>query len=265
MLLVLLIASVLVVLIYSLPKVVVSDEEGELSTETNTEDVHIHDEEGSTQNVEPEQLREFRSDFIENSDGDYNPEWAVKLAELYLDLGFVDSAIWVSDRLMEDGREFEARVVISRTYLNRMRSGHDEVEIREMADSAERNFQLVLAEKPDDLRSKNQLAEVFLTKGEVMRSVKLLKEIVETEPNNVEAQFQLGILSIQSGQLEKGIERFSKVIETDSANVKAYYWLAYCLANTGSAEEANSVILQAKELTNDPEVIAALESLSENI
>ena len=146
-----------------------------------------------------------------------------------------------------------------------MKVGADDSKVLQDADSAYKELQIVLEADPKDLRSKNMLADIYLTKGEVMSSVALLKEIVETDPNNVEAQFQLGILSVQSGQLVKGIGRFENVIENDSNNVKAYYWLGYCLVNTGDLDKARPVIAKARELTNDPEVIAALESLSENI
>lgn len=265
MLLVVVVASVLVVLIYSLPKVVVSDDEGNLESETTTEDVHIHDESGSESKPDPEQLRKLRSDFGDGSAENYNPEWALALADLYTDMGYYDSALWVADRLSNDGFQKEQHFIKGRTFLFQMRNGDSEPEAMKFADSSEYHFKLVLNDEPENLRTMNLLAEVYLNKQEVMRSVQLLKKIVEIDPGNAEAQFQLGILSIQSQQFDKGVDRFRKVIESDSSNVKAFYWLAYCLVNTGASDEADDVISKAKTLTSDPEVLAALESLVENI
>ncbi len=265
MLLVFVVASILVVLIYSLPKVVVSDEKESLSSKADDQEVHIHNEGDPDHESDPEQLRDLRMMISRSSPESLQPDLAIRLAEIYIDLGQNDSALWVAERLKAGGYYHEEKLVMGMSYLGMMRKSKEGEDMRRFADSSESNLLLVLNEDPADLYTKNLLAEVYLNKGEVMRSVQLLKEIVDTDANNVEAQFQLGILSIQSGQLEKGVERFEKVIENDSGNVKAMYWLAYCLVNTGSSEEAARVIELAKTKTDDAEVIAALESLSENI
>jgi len=266
MLIILLASIVLVIVLYSLPKVVVSDESQDLSGEANADDVHLHDEFNSGDHIpDPEQLKSAKQRFLKVDDEKGHFMWAERLAEMYLQLGNYDSAQWVAGVLKLEGFKEQAMLIRGRAYYWKMKNEKVETLSVSYADSVLEELNGFLEKNPENLSAKNLLAEAYLTKGEVMTSVKLLKEIVDLEPKNIEAQFQLGILSIQSGQLEKGIDRFEKIIEIDSNNVKAYYWLGYCLSNTGNAEKAKITVEKAKQLTNDPEVLAALESLIENI
>lgn len=265
-LVIVLVSIVLVVLIYSLPKVVVSDDETDLEGETTTEEVHIHGEMESGGDIpDEEQLKELKQKFREEDNSGEKMSWGVALAELYIRLDQLDSAYWVARKLRSEGYVDESGFVKSRVFYRKMVQSTDQAEAARFADSAESTLLVVLEKDENDLGSKNMMAEVYLNKGEVMKSVMMLKEIVETDPDNSEAQFQLGILSVQSGQLDKAVERFSKVISTDSTNVKAYYWLGYSLVNSDRGDEALPVIEKARTMTDDPEVITALESLVENI
>jgi outer membrane protein len=266
MLLILVASVVLVVLIYSLPKVVVRDEGKKLEEDPTTEDAHIHDENDSEiGNLNSEQLKELKKKFDEQRGNEEELDLADSLVDFYIHTGYYDSAFWVAKVLANDGFALKSKLLRGRTFYGRMKAGGEESETHLDADSAFEVLRDVLEADPNDLRSKNMVADIYLTKGDVMSSVSLLKEILDAEPNNQEAQFQLGILSVQSGQLEKGIGRFENVIKNDSNNVEAYYWLGYCLVNTGNLDKARPVIERARELTTNPEVLAALESLIENI
>ncbi len=263
MLIILLASIVLILVIYSLPKVVVSDDEADLEKET-TEDVHIHNE-NQAEGPGEGQLGELRK-YLDLEGGNANEaHFAEDLAALYLRMGFTDSALLVANNLYNEGYSLSGDWVKSRVFLDQMKNGEEGPTQTERADSALVYLDRVLENDPSDLGSMNGKAEALLFKGEVMNSVMLLKEIVEKDPDNVGALYQLGILSVQSGQLDKAVGRFEKIIENEPENVNAHYWLAYCLVNSGEEERGLEVAKNAMSLTDDPEVQAALGSLVENI
>ncbi|MGZ5242848.1 MAG: tetratricopeptide repeat protein [Bacteroidia bacterium] len=92
-------------------------------------------------------------------------------------------------------------------------------------------------------------------KGETMKGVGLLREIVQVEPDNRKALLYLGILSIQSAQWDKAAERFEKLTKMQPAgdtNYPFYFrYLGQVYASMGQKDKALAAFKQYKALTQN--------------
>jgi tetratricopeptide (TPR) repeat protein len=89
-------------------------------------------------------------------------------------------------------------------------------------------------------------------KGETMKGVGLLREIIQVQPDNRKALLYLGILSIQSNQLDKAAERFEKLthMQPDGDTNYPYYfrYLGQVYASQGKKDKALVAFKQYKAL-----------------
>lgn len=92
-------------------------------------------------------------------------------------------------------------------------------------------------------------------KGETMKGVGLLREIVQVEPEHRKALLYLGILSIQSAQWDKAAERFEKLTNMSpagDANYPYYFrYLGQVYASMGQKDKALAAFKQYKALTQN--------------
>jgi tetratricopeptide (TPR) repeat protein len=109
---------------------------------------------------------------------------------------------------------------------------------------------------PKNLDAKAEQAVNYIEgKGEPMKGVGLLREILQVEPNNRKALLYLGILSIQSNQLDKAAERFKMLTEMKpegDANYPYYFrYLGQVYASQGKKDEAMAAFKQYEALAKN--------------
>ncbi|RYD77537.1 MAG: hypothetical protein EOP53_12820 [Sphingobacteriales bacterium] len=109
---------------------------------------------------------------------------------------------------------------------------------------------------PNNLDAKAEQAVNFIEgKGEPMKGVGLLREIVQTDPNNRKALLYLGILSIQSNQWDKAADRFEKLtaMKPDGDPTYPYYfrYLGQVYASQGQKAKALAAFKQYEALTQN--------------
>jgi tetratricopeptide (TPR) repeat protein len=96
-----------------------------------------------------------------------------------------------------------------------------------------------------------------------MQGIMMLRDVIAKEPDYEPALFSLGILSIRSNQFGKAVDRFKQILRNNPSNMKAALNLGYCLAELDRKEEAQKILEQVLEKSNDPqEKSAANEILS---
>jgi Tfp pilus assembly protein PilF len=122
-----------------------------------------------------------------------------------------------------------------------------------------------LRKDTSDLDVRNKYAMTFVSSDNPMRGILMLREITQYYPENEDAQFNLGVLSMQSGQFQKAVERFDQVLAINDNRHQARLLSAVANISLGNVTEAEKILLDLKERTDDPEILSAVETYMSEI
>jgi tetratricopeptide (TPR) repeat protein len=93
---------------------------------------------------------------------------------------------------------------------------------------------------------------------EVMKGIQEILEVTRRDSLNMYAQLMLGLGGIESGQYDRAIQRLLKVVHYDPGNLEAVLSLSDAYEKTGDVASAKTWYEAAKKLTNNPELIQAI-------
>ncbi|MBL6447482.1 tetratricopeptide repeat protein [Fulvivirga sp. 29W222] len=265
-------AALLVLLIFSLPKVVVdNDSDGLSSTQepaetkppdtplpTNTHDLELS--ENSQENIKILKEKLTASKNIEKS-----IIFADSLAKLYLSVSKYDSAAKFVEIIAQNIPNVENLQRAGDTYYEAFSFAMDAGKRAEMGKKAREYYEKVLKESPNRLDIKNNLAMTYLSTSNPMQGIMMLRDILKQDPENEKALFNMGALSMQSNQYDKAIERYSKLVELYPENTQARFFLGVSYMETGQKDKAKEQFIKVKELDDDPQVQATVDSYLEEI
>lgn len=92
-------------------------------------------------------------------------------------------------------------------WMGRMNEGPERVEVAEAAIAA---YERVLADAPDNLDVRADLATALLETNEPMRGVEEIQRVLETDPDHLQARFNYGIMLAMIGRTEASIDQFER-------------------------------------------------------
>lgn len=290
-LLAVLLATALTVGLYTLPKVVVRNENrqltqssaGERTSQTTgratTDSLNATASIGPVDGSQPERseihekpvsatdqkrLEELRTAFL--SAGPAQKEAAgEKLITAFRELTRYDSAAHYADLL----------AVAQSTERNLLRAGDayfeaytfavDEQKTARLGKKTRDFYQKVLAKNPNLLSAKANMAMTYVNTETPMQGIMLLREVLQQEPTNELALFNLGLLSMRSNQYERAIERFRQILVNNPTSRKAQFYLGVSLAEAGQKEEARQVLAEVKKQEKDPQILAAVREYEDRL
>lgn len=263
----LIISVLLVVLIFSLPKVVVDNEEDALATEQTSEehspgDGHNHEEDASTSSdhgasltaQQLEKADDLRLKLLKAETKEKKSIFADSLAELFVSANKLDSAAKYTELSTNNKEEIADAYYEAFTFAVAPEKAND------LGVKARKYYAEILEEDASRLDVKTKIAMTYVSTDNPMAGIMMLREVIEQEPTNEEALFNLGILSIQSGQHNKAVERFETLLEHHPANKQAEFYLALSYFNDGKSEKAKTLFEKIKRTSNDEQVLAAVDS-----
>lgn len=269
-------AVVLVVLIFSLPKVVVDNDPDEMGSGTTKDEVtdssshaeapaegDVHDQQMSAE--AQNEIRNLKEKFAASENIQKSVIFADSLAELYLSVSKYDSAAKFLDIIAENNPSAESWLRAGNAYYEGFTYSMEPAKRNEMAAKAREYFEKILKDSPDRLDVKNKLAMTHLSSSNPMKGIMMLREILEQDPENEKALFNLGALSMQSNQYDKAIERFSKLVELYPNNTQARFFLGVSYLETGNKPKAKEHFEKVKQLDDDPQLQATVDSYLEEI
>lgn len=245
-------AILLILFLFQLPRVVVSNEDLVFS---DTHDFSVSATDASVIQSLKEKLKSG------NSENSFN--FADSLAGYFLKYGFLDSAENLVNRYMTEDRSLNSlKKTASLQYALFERSVASS-EAKSRAMSARETLSAIMAIEPENLQAKNMLAMTLVNTENPMAAIQLLREVLEADPTNREAILNLGLLAIQSGQFEKAVERFEALVASDTSDYEAYLYLGVAQLESGKNSEANESFRKIANAANaDPALKAtALEYL----
>jgi protein O-GlcNAc transferase len=114
-------------------------------------------------------------------------------------------------------------------------------------DKAASCYKLRLSLLPDDISTLNNLAQLFLDRGDIELAIETWQKIIDSSDQTVQLNFALALQ--QRGNVLEAEDIYRKVLE-DNENSIALRGLADVLALSGDTEQAWNLI--AKALRNDP-------------
>lgn len=126
-------------------------------------------------------------------------------------------------------------------------------------------YQKALAQNPNLLVAKANMAMTYVNTETPMQGIMLLREVLQQDPTNELALFNLGLLSMRSNQYERAIERFRQILVVNPASRKAQFYLGVSLAEAGQKAEAKRVLAQVKQEEKDPQILAAIREYEERL
>jgi len=130
-----------------------------------------------------------------------------------------------------------------------------------MGAKAREFFEKIMAQEPNNLLIKSNLAMTYVDTPTPMKGITLLREVIEQDPTFVPALFDLGVLSIKSNQFGKAQERFAQILKLEPNNYKAELNLGFCLAQLEKKSEAVQHLQRVEKQSKDPEEIKAAKEL----
>ncbi|QSE97973.1 tetratricopeptide repeat protein [Fulvivirga lutea] len=262
-------AAVLVVLLFSLPRVVVDNKKEEVAQTEEAAETPSAKDESMHNDTFDEKTEEKVAQLKENLAVAKNIEksitFADSLAELYLAANKYDSAAKFFEIIAEKQPNKANWLKTGNTYYEAYGFAMDKNKQEMLGAKAREYFNKVLTEDASDLSAKNKLAMTYLSTSNPMQGIMMLRDILETDPKNEEAMFNLGILSMQSGQYDKAVERFSGLVAVYHNNTQAQFFLGVSYLEVGNKEKAKEQFNLVKSMDKDPSVQATVDSYLEDL
>ncbi|WP_460635016.1 tetratricopeptide repeat protein [Larkinella harenae] len=262
--------------LYSLPKVVLRNEERKLINERTTDastavrDTAVLRTDRSdlhTASLSPEQQKELSrlNRRFQSADAKQKPVVGKDLIEAYRKVSRYDSAAYVAEQLVQ----------LAPTEANLLRAGDlyyeaygfavDNQKLANLGQKTRDFYQKALDSNPNLLAAKANMAMTYVTSETPMQGIMMLREVLKDDPTNELALFNMGLLSMRSGQYNRAVERFQAILSNHPDNTKAQFYLAISLGEMGRKEEARQLLDKVKAREKDPTIQAAIKELEQNL
>lgn len=278
-------AVVLVVLMALLPKVIINkDKDGGLTASganvEPAEEMHDPNHEGHEDHAEPaaatpgnpaaahvtatpaqqKEIAELAAKFNRESNPQAKGKIADELAQKYAAIAKHDSAGYYYEQLAQVRPGEKSFQKAADQYYEAATFAASQERTALFGQKAQNLYQQVLKNNPANLDAKMNLAMTYIAGETPMQGITLLREVIAADPKNEKALYNMGVLSIQSTQYNKAVERFQELLVVNPKHVEGTFYLGVALAETGKKQEAQKAFLRVKELSDNPEVQASVDS-----
>ena len=251
----------LVILLYSLPKVVVDNDESSITT--TEEEVHSP-ENGSSTEIQAI-LNSLKDSLSIAGDTKKSAIFADSLADSYRSLNHFDSAAMLYEQLLTIENDSEAKLKAADAYFEAYTYAVDDEKRGNLAAKARKYYEEVIAENPDNLDARTNLGMIIVGTDNPMQGIGMLREVLEKDPTNYAALYNMGVLSLQSNQVSKAVERFEKLVENYPESTEGRFYLGLSYLKSGEKQKAKEQFEIVKQTEQDPSVQATVDSYLEEI
>ena len=259
-------AIAVVAILFSLPRVIVSDGKDKLATGAanrdqkadTTTDTHDHEEEEShsmsLSMEDTKKIDDVRASFVKSKESIKKVIFADSLAKIFSSHTMFDSAAVYIDYIATENSSTANNLRAGEAWYQAFSTAPGRAIAATMGENARNYFGKVLKSNPGNLEVKAKMAMTYVTTDNPMQGIMMLREVLQKDPKNELATFNLGLLSMQSGQLDKAVDRFKSVLTINPGNIEAQYYLAICLKESGRTSEAKELLESIKTSASDPAI-----------
>lgn len=256
------VAVVLVILIYNLPKVVVDNDSTETGVGSENSEVSHDFEIRASDSLK---IASLYNKISSSESNEKNTIFADSLANLYLAYNKLDSAEKYAEYILSQGEQVLNYQLAGDIFFKAFGFSKEQSDVAKFGKRAGSCFEKVLAVDSDNPDVKAKLAMTLVSSASPMQGIMMLREVLAKYPENEPALYNLGILSMQSGQYDKAVERFEKLIEVNADNVQAYFYLGVSYFELKQKDKAAELFNRVKELDDDPAIIQAADGYLKEI
>ncbi len=259
-------AVLLVVGIYSLPKVVVnndSTEESAFIDETVPGGIVDHSTE-IPEEVQP-RIVFWKNRLFSNGRIQPNIESLDSLMAVFMEINKYDSAAYYAAMYAEELNQLPLWQKAGDAYFEAFTFALDKPKIDFLGGKAREIYQKILEEQPDNYDVQHNVAMTYVSSSSPMQGIMMLRDILEKDPDNQRTLMSMGRMSIQTNQFENGVERFESYVRYYPQDIEGNFFLGVCYYETGQLVKAKAQFNKVKELGADEQIITAADEYLERI
>lgn len=257
------IAVVLVIILYSLPKVVIDNDSTETGIASENESIESHDFQITAS--DSMKIAEFHNKIASAENNKKSIIFADSLANLYLAYNKLDSAEKFARFILNQGDLTENYLLAGNIFFKAFGFSKVQSEVSKFSGLAADCFSKILESDPKNPDVKAKLAMTMVSSANPMKGIGMLREVLEEYPENETALYNLGVLSMQSGQYDKAVDRFKKLTEINADNVQAFFYLAISYFELNQKVKAAELFEKVKLMDNDPAINQAADGYLKEI
>jgi len=177
--------------------------------------------------------------------------------------GFLASAYYLAEAAKLENSE-KSLTFAAQLFLNNLRGQVNPAIKIWMANQSRELFERAEMLNPANDSTKIGLGATYIFGGtgepvDVMKGIQKILEVTRRDSLNMYAQLMLGLGGVESGQYDKAIQRFLKVVRYDPGNLEAVLSLGDAYERSGNKAAAKTWYNEAKKLTNNQELIDAID------
>ena len=182
-----------------------------------------------------------------------------QLITVFAQVSRFDSAAYLTEELVGLDPSLKNTVRAGDAYFGAFQFAMDDSKTAKLSQKARDWYQKALAQNPNLLEVKTNLAMTYVSTDTPMKGIMLLREVLDQDPDFEPALFNLGLLSMRSNQFDKAIDRFRQILKNNPSNTKALFYTGISLAETGKKTEARQALEEVARKDQDPAVQAAIK------
>jgi len=261
-----------IVVLFLLPRVVVETDEdksvagggaGQAAVPVENDVVEQHN--ANLDTATQKQIGSLRKALTDSEDYQKSLNFADSLAAVFKEDNRYDSAAVYYGLLAQRFPSVDTWLTTGNAYYDAYTFAMDEGKRKQLGQKAREYYSKVLQQDSNVVQAQVRSAMTLLSAGQPMQGILALRDIAEKYPENQEALYNLGVFSIQTRQFEKGLERFRQLTKVNPKHIEGTYYLGVCYAELGLKEEAIEALNKVKTLTDDPAVIATVDTYLKDI
>jgi tetratricopeptide (TPR) repeat protein len=263
-------ASILVIGLFALPKVVVKNPSGMASQEALSTKKLDKEEEMHTKDISDEQKKRLL--FIKNNwnkatDEKAQTQWTDSLVSFYKSINQWDSAAFYAEKAALKQNSEASWLKAAENYFEAFTFALDTNKIRTLGEKSSKAYEQVLEKNPDNLLAQTKMGVIYkyLNPQAPMKGIQMVSAVVKKDPKNELALFYLGTFFAERGAFPDAIERFEQVVRLNPKNPDAWIYLAQCYEETNKPQKVKEALEKVLELEVAPEIKKEIEKKIKSI
>ncbi len=252
------VSALLIAALFWLPKVVVEND-SQLTTPASDSVTKVDPHAGAPEAL-LDHIAQLRGTYEASAENQKKAIFADSLASLYAEAGKFDSAGWYAEQAAQFFNSEESWFKAGDGYYQAYTFALNPEKQGQLAEKTREQFAKVLELNPRNLDAKTKMAMTYLSSGNPMQGITMLREVLKDDPKNELAMFNLGMLSIQSGQYDRAVERLTELVAINPVHIQGQLLLGIAYMNSGDKKKAKQQFEKVKQMDQDPAVQATVDS-----
>lgn len=246
--------------LYSLPRIVINNNEDELQgfADASTKGISISHSAEIPSEVLP-LVDKWKSELLAGTMMTDNEAALDSLMRVFQSVNKYDSAAHYAGRYAQTYPGADHWRKAGNAYFEAFNFAVDEAKMQELASQATNYYNKILESGVNDLGVKNNMAMIMVNTTNPMRGIMMLREILTEDPENEKALYNMGIMSVWSRQFEKALERFDKLVSIYPNHLEGNFYLGLSYFETGDFKKAKAQFEKVKQMDSNKAVLQAVD------